>query len=488
MTLRRRSLLFLLVASLALTLATLATGIVAASQPARTDRQHLASPRAGSDTPLAGGADATCSSCAAANAFDCGNVTEIPSEECQALVALYNATDGPNWDDNSDWLQTNTPCGWHGVTCQNGHVTELRLSRNQLAGSLPAEIRNFSHLEWLDLSWNQVGGTIPPQLCQLTNLTHLDLTANEFSGSIPSELANLTNLRSLKLRGSQFTGAIPPELGSLINLTFLDLDDNLLTGNIPPELGDLTNLTTLDLSDNQLDGSIPPELGDLTQLSYFSVWANRLGGSIPPELGNLTNLTGLELSGNRLVGSIPPELGDLVSLTTLDVSCNALEGDIPPAIANLSNLLPTPGSVADFGYNKLSASDPTLIAFLAEKDPDWAETQTVPPANVQVASVSAGRVDLTWTPISYTQGNGCYEVWYSQVSGGPYEAHFDTTDKTASGAVVKGLKGVATYYLVVRTYSQAYSLQRNDLWSDYSPEVTVTTPEFCHWLPMVMSR
>jgi len=41
--------------------------------------------------------------------FDCSSITEIPQGECQALVALKNSTDGPNWTDNSGWLQTNTP-------------------------------------------------------------------------------------------------------------------------------------------------------------------------------------------------------------------------------------------------------------------------------------------------------------------------------------------------------------------------------------------
>jgi len=32
---------------------------------------------------------------------DCAAVTEIPSTECEALVALYNSTDGANWSYNS---------------------------------------------------------------------------------------------------------------------------------------------------------------------------------------------------------------------------------------------------------------------------------------------------------------------------------------------------------------------------------------------------
>ncbi|MEN8220435.1 MAG: hypothetical protein ABFS56_29620 [Pseudomonadota bacterium] len=48
-------------------------------------------------------------------ATDCATVTQIPSTECEALVALYNSTDGDNWQNNRKWLETNKPCGWTGV-------------------------------------------------------------------------------------------------------------------------------------------------------------------------------------------------------------------------------------------------------------------------------------------------------------------------------------------------------------------------------------
>ena len=52
-----------------------------------------------------------------------------------ALVALYNATDGPNWTNSTNWL-TDAPLGeWHGVdTDTRGRVYALRLSDNQLTG------------------------------------------------------------------------------------------------------------------------------------------------------------------------------------------------------------------------------------------------------------------------------------------------------------------------------------------------------------------
>jgi hypothetical protein len=42
----------------------------------------------------------------APTAFSCDVVTDIPKAECEALVALYNSTNGANWANKSGWLVT----------------------------------------------------------------------------------------------------------------------------------------------------------------------------------------------------------------------------------------------------------------------------------------------------------------------------------------------------------------------------------------------
>ena len=58
--------------------------------------------------------------------------------EKEALVALYNATDGANWSDNSNWLSAEPLGDWYGVTTDaSGLVTGLSLASNGLSGSIP---------------------------------------------------------------------------------------------------------------------------------------------------------------------------------------------------------------------------------------------------------------------------------------------------------------------------------------------------------------
>ncbi len=59
---------------------------------------------------------------------NCNAVTQISKVECESLLELYHSTNGAEWWDKSGWNVTNTPCSWHGVTCENGGVTEIDLS------------------------------------------------------------------------------------------------------------------------------------------------------------------------------------------------------------------------------------------------------------------------------------------------------------------------------------------------------------------------
>ena len=165
----------------------------------------------------------------------------------EALVALYNATDGEWWDGSDTWL-SDAPLGeWSGVTTNDdGRVKEL------------------------DLRLRGLSGEIPPELGSLSNLTELHLDVNKLSGEIPAELGSLSYLTYLVLENNKLSGEIPAEVGSLSNLLFLKLLNNELSGEIPAELGSLSNLVGLTLNGNDLSGCVPSSLEDDLLLFDFS--------------------------------------------------------------------------------------------------------------------------------------------------------------------------------------------------------------------------
>ena len=99
-----------------------------------------------------------------------------------ALVALYHAADGANWNRNDNWLG-DAPLGeWYGVTTDDtGRVIDLDLSENQLTGEIPAELGNLVNLRTLLLAGNQLTGCAPAEL------EAVGFWANQLSGAIPPE-------------------------------------------------------------------------------------------------------------------------------------------------------------------------------------------------------------------------------------------------------------------------------------------------------------
>ena len=239
------------------------------------------------------------------------------------LLALYRATNGEGWTDNSNWLSSRPVGEWYGVeTNGRGQVVAVDLYWNGLRGTIPSELGELKELEELALGSDELRGRIPPELGNLPRLRVLTLSHNQLSGPIPASLGELpVTLESLSLNGNRLTGGIPTELGQLRGLSVLRLDENALTGAIPVELGQLKHLTELDLADNHLTGQIPPELGQLTELRKLYLAGNRLNGCIPMELIEMgvdlrRFLTGKILHDLARIGlsTCPKPSGSLTSL------------------------------------------------------------------------------------------------------------------------------------------------------------------------------
>jgi len=334
-----------------------------------------------------------------------------------ALRALYLSTNGDNWTDNTGWPNstlfssnsTAPPSGyenlgdWYGITMQNGCVSAIYFSNNNLNGNIPPELGIMDNLSDLRLFGNPLSGSIPSELGDLGNLIMLGLTDNQLSGGIPPELGNLNNLRYLFLYINQLNGSIPPELGNLSNLNRVNLSSNQFSGSIPPELGNLSNLTELQLSGTQLTGNIPLELGSLTNLTDLILYNNQLSGSIPPEITNLSNLDFLQLSKNQLSGSLPvPAPGELANLTRLWIRENQLTGSIPPEFENLTNL-----ESLQLNDNQLSGNISSQLSTLMNLSTIWLPNNQL---SGSIPGEFGNLPNLTSLILSDNQLIGCYDT------------------------------------------------------------------------------
>ena len=128
------------------------SGVTGPDRTASTPTETPASPAQTPTTP--GSGDAPTATDAPVPAATTAPPAASGSAETdrEALVALYNSTDGENWDDSENWLSDAPLSEWGGVyTDDDGRVTWLELNYNRLIGEIPAELGSLSNLTYLYL-------------------------------------------------------------------------------------------------------------------------------------------------------------------------------------------------------------------------------------------------------------------------------------------------------------------------------------------------
>jgi hypothetical protein len=335
---------------------------------------------------------------------------DISPGELSALEALYDSTNGTNWnwrtadDDNfyyepydggAVWefpASVSDPCSnnWQGITCVNTSLSScfienLELISYNLIGTLPSNISGLTGLSYIDIRYNSVTGTIPKEMYSMTSMTYMRLYSNELSGNISCEISSMTNLGKISISRNRFTGSICSEISALEKLYFLGLFENSLTSTLPIEFSKMTALLDLFLYSNFLSGEIPSQLSTLLNLDYLYLNDNYFTKTIPSQLSALSKLSILELQVNSLSRTIPIEITALSELEYLWLSDNFLSGQISSHLSALSNLnylylygnyltktIPSQLSALlkltdlDFSCNELSGSIPPSFEKLAK--------------------------------------------------------------------------------------------------------------------------
>jgi len=216
------------------------------------------------------------------------------AEQTEALVNLFNNTNGAEWFNNDQWID-GPVCDWHGVRCWKGpfspggiYVLDLKLEANNLSGPLPSDFGGLKFLEWILLNDNYLTGEIPQSIGEISRAVVVTLHNNELIGPIPPEIGNLNIIESLSL------------------------SDNHLTGEVPPNIWEIPWLYVLWIQNNRLEGN---PLGDI-------------------ESGGALNLPWLH--GNRFSGQVPRKIVRKYWRTNLRISFNAFHTDDPEILESLS--------------------------------------------------------------------------------------------------------------------------------------------------------
>lgn len=146
-------------------------------------------------------------------------------DETEILKLLYSETNGDDWHNNDNWMETDNICTWYGIDCRDGtSVQSIQLGANNLVGTPPEELFTLKQLHtlWLhsnpidfkfegigkaknlvELRLDQTGLSGVYGVGDASALIKLDLKYNQIAGSFPSEFFNMENLKSLALTDNE---------------------------------------------------------------------------------------------------------------------------------------------------------------------------------------------------------------------------------------------------------------------------------------------
>ncbi|MFS7975614.1 putative non-specific serine/threonine protein kinase [Helianthus anomalus] len=218
-----------------------------------------------------------------------------------------------------------------------GKLTELYLSCNDLNGSIPASIGQFSKLHSLDVSYNSLEGEIyESHFSNISMLKEFDVASNskltlnvscewmppfqliridlcscKIENGFPQWLRNQRKLQRLVLSNTTISGPLPTRLRKMPIIPFMDLSHNNLSGPLTNLPNGVTNVDDDDDDDDE----------DFIQQHLF-LQNNTFNDSIPRSLCKRRDLVNLDLSKNRLIRIIPKCFKNLQKLQFMRLSSN----------------------------------------------------------------------------------------------------------------------------------------------------------------------
>jgi len=336
------------------------------------------------------------------------SLAQVPLAEREALVALYNSTNGINWYVDTNWNTDEPISTWNNVTVENisgqDHVTEIKLRFNNLLGSIPNELVNLTHLIKLELSANSLYGNIP-DFSVISSLDNFNIQYNNFQfADFENEFYyyndNISGFYYYPMKkieddiiynldfGNTYTMTMPSINGVDVtyqwyknNEPIVDETDLVLIIN-DAQFSDAANYTCLAsspvITNLKIERNTIHIYTDILESDKNALIAfmNSMGGPNWDISSPVYSWYGIKVEGSRVVsidlgyknleGVLPSDLGNLTALKRLDLLNNNISGNIPIEISNCENL-----TLLSLEDNQLTGNIPIEFVNLTAMESFW---------------------------------------------------------------------------------------------------------------------
>ncbi|MFD2564698.1 T9SS type A sorting domain-containing protein [Aquimarina rubra] len=264
----------------------------------------------------------------------------------QALIDFYNATNGPSWIDNTNWL-TGPMETWKGVKVENCRVTELRLSSNNISGTIPASFSNLTALKRINMSQNNISGVL--DISTMPDLLDIIVHNNDISDVVfgsnlllqrvyiyrnPSfvtgktiDISTMHQLIDFRVSGVGLSDLRTS--GTYNNLLYFLIQDNQISGTL--DISNMPNLRICNARDNQFTDF---NFGTNPELSRLYFYNNPVTPGRTMDISGMRKLLDFRVQGLNL--------GQLIVSGTYDemlyfmIQENQISGTLD--ISNMPNL------------------------------------------------------------------------------------------------------------------------------------------------------
>ena len=293
-----------------------------------------------------------------------------------ALVPIYAATGGDEWIDNSGWLEGKVK-DWHGITFEDGMITAIDLSDNNLTGSFPDITADLRDVASIDLSGNFLEGMADLSLLEAEgSLTSIDVTLNKLDYG---DLDQIPDILSSSLYSFNPQGLLLTDTSIVVESTAEVTLDRLIGGSVSenqyqwfkdgvavegtdPDLGIIPlpfliyevhdGAYHVEVTNTEYPGvtmvTHPVELrvssierDSIALLALYDAmdgenWTGTIIGWRRDDVTPVSDWTGVVDGGNRisrlnlpgrgLTGDLAPQIVDITNLESFDLSGNEITG------------------------------------------------------------------------------------------------------------------------------------------------------------------